>query len=109
MKLTKLELAKLLATTPNVMGSKGEIIQFFHSLQFDKDEENGSNVIEDFLYWRGELDKDLIEMKDFSLSDTFLKDKEYSTTKIPKKIQQQLDKEYKELQEYINHEISLIE
>ena len=60
MKLTKVEKSKLLSNTPNVMASLGELVQFFRSPQYDK-EDNEGNIIEDFLTFRGMLDKDIIE------------------------------------------------
>lgn len=94
--LSRKEIALELSTTPNVMASNAEMVQFFHSLHFYKDEENISNVLEDFMVWRGILDSDLLDMQDFSIAKTFLKDQPYELPKIPKKVQTQLDKEYKQ-------------
>jgi len=101
--MKRIEIAKLLATTPNVMASNGEIVQFFHSIQFVPDETNEGNILEDFMIFRGQLDKDLLDMNDFSLDKTFLANKEYTTLKIPKKVQIQLDKDREELEEYIRN------
>ncbi len=101
--MKKLDIAKLLSSTPNVMADKGEIIQFFHSIQFKSDEENEGNIIEDFMSFRGQLDKDLLEMSDFSLDKTFLSGSAYTQLKIPKKVQVQLDKDREELEEYIRN------
>jgi len=99
--MTKLEIAKLLANTPGVMASKEEIIQFFHSPQFIFEEEEEGNIIEDFMVFRGILDKDILDCKDWNIDKTFLKGKTTDLPKIPKKVQQQLDKERQELQDYI--------
>lgn len=61
MKLTKVEKSKLLSNTPNVMASLGELVQFFRSPQYNDKEDNEGNIIEDFLTFRGMLDKDIIE------------------------------------------------
>ena len=61
MKFTKKEIAKLLNQTPNVSASLGEIMQFMLSPQYNKEEEHEGNIIEDFLVFRGILDKDLID------------------------------------------------
>ena len=103
MKYTKLSIAKLLSSTPNVMASKGEIVQFFHSPQFKPDEEQEGSIIEDFLSFRGQLDKDLLDLNDFSLDKTFLSGSEYKKLPIPKKVQIQLDKDREELENYIKN------
>lgn len=101
--MKRIDIARLLASTPNVMASNGEIVQFFHSLQFVPDEEDEGNIIEDYLSFSGQLDKDLLDLNDFSLDKTFLANKEYTTLKIPKKVQVQLDKDREELEEYIRN------
>ncbi len=103
MKFTKLEIAKLLSSTPNVMAEKGEIIQFFHSLQFNPNEVEEGNIIEDYLSFSEQLDKDLLDLKDFSLDKTFLSGSAYTQLKIPKKVQVQLDKEWEVFQDQIKN------
>ncbi len=61
MKFTKVEIAKILSSTPNVSASKGELVQFFRSPQYKPDEEHDGNIIEDFMTFRGMLDADIIE------------------------------------------------
>lgn len=61
MKFTKVKIAELLHTTPNVSASKGELVQFFRSPQYKPDEEHDGNIIEDFMTFRGMLDADIIE------------------------------------------------
>ena len=62
MKYTKKQIAKLLNQTPNVSASLGEITQFFRSPQYNEEEQNEGNIIEDFLVFRGLLDKDIVEV-----------------------------------------------
>ena len=66
MKFTKAEIAKLLSSTPGVSASKGELLQFFKSPQYDKDEESDGNIIENFLVFRKQLDADLLEGGEYS-------------------------------------------
>lgn len=101
--MKRIDIARLLASTPNVMADKWEIIQFFHSLQFKPDEENEGSILEDFMVFKGQLDKDLLYMNDFSLDKTFLSGSAYTTLKIPKKVQDQLNKDMEELEEYIKN------
>lgn len=99
--MKRIDISRLLASTPNVMASKGEIIQFFHSKQFFADETNEGSILEDFMTFRGQLDKDFLDMSDFSLDKTFLSGSAYTQLKIPKKVQDQLNKDREELEEYI--------
>jgi len=102
MKFSKLQVAKLLSTTPNVMASGGEIVQFFHSPQFNIDEENEGNIIEDYISFSKQLDADIIEFNNFSINDTFLKNTPFTTTKVPKKVQKWMDDEWEELLKYLD-------
>ena len=61
MKFIKVEIAKILSSTPNVSASKEELVQFFRSPQYKPDEEHDGNVIEDFMTFRKMLDADIIE------------------------------------------------
>lgn len=101
--MKKLEIAKLLATTPNVMATKEEIVQFFYSNQFHPGEEHEGNHIEDYLDFKGQLDKDLFFFSDWSLDKTHLSGSVTIANVIPKKVQKQLDLEAKELEDYINN------
>jgi hypothetical protein len=96
--LTKLEIAKLINSKIN--SSKAELVQFFHST-FYKEGLSKEEYVSDFILFQTELDKCLEESKNWSINDTFLKDKSFTISKVPVKIQKQLDLEYKELQDYI--------
>ena len=102
MKFSKLEIAKLLATTPNVMANESELLQFFRSPQYHPDDENEGNHIEDFHCFRNELDNHLLEYKNWSIENTFLKGRVFEKSKIPVKVQKQLEKERIELETYIS-------
>ncbi len=96
MKFTKKEIAKTLATTPNVMATAGELVQFFRSKQYNPEEEHEGNHVEDFLVFRGELDADIIDASDWV---KFNVDRFPNPTelKLPKKVIKQLDDEYQDL------------
>lgn len=101
--MKKLDIAKLLATTPNVMASKGDIVQFFHSNQFHPEEEIEGNHINDYLEFSKQLDADLLYLSDWSLDKTHLSGSVTIANVIPKKVQKQLELEAKELEDYINN------
>ncbi len=100
--LSKVELAKLLHKEANA--SKGELVQFFHS-NYYKDELKAEQYIPLFISFRTQLDKDLESFKNFTINDTFLKDKPFTPSKIPKKILKQLELEYIEHQKYLEQDI----
>jgi hypothetical protein len=97
MKIPKIEVARLLSSTSNIFASKGELLQFFRSPQYHPDEENESNHVQDFLEWRG-IHDDILSSDTMG---TFLKGKLFTPSKIPIKVQKQLEKERIELEEYI--------
>jgi hypothetical protein len=96
--LTKPEIARLIDSKVNT--TKCELVQFFHS-NFYKERLSGEEYVNDFILFQTELDNYLKENKNWSINDTFLKDKPFTPSKIPVKVQKQLDLEYKELQDYI--------
>lgn len=61
--MTKKDIAKLLHTTSNVSATKWEIISFFNSSYFNPNEEHEGNIIEDFLNFNGNLERDLEESR----------------------------------------------
>lgn len=103
MKITKLDVAKLLSTTSNVFASQSELVQFFRSPQYHPEEEHIENNIDDFLTFRKQLDADLLELSTWSIEKSFLKGKTFTTSKIPIKIQKQLEREKQELEDYIKN------
>lgn len=90
MKFTKKHIAKLLHTTPNVMATSGELVQFFRSKQYNPDEEHEGNFIEDFLSFRGDLDKDLLESKVYCERLINVFTSSLPPSKIPAKVLKQL-------------------
>lgn len=96
--LTKLELAKLLHKEANA--SRGELVQFFHST-FYKERLSEEEYVKDFISFQTELHTYLEENKNWSINDTFLKDKPFTTSKIPVKILKQMQRDYEEAQAYI--------
>jgi hypothetical protein len=103
--LTKAEIARYLSKEVNT--SKGELVQFFHST-FYKEGLSGEEYIDDFLLFQTELNEHLEENKNWSLNDTFLKNKEFTTSKIPVKVLKQMQQDYKEAQAYIDQIIKEI-
>ena len=97
--LTKAEIARLIASKVNA--SKTELVQFFHST-FYKEGLNGEEYIDDFLLFQTELDTYLEQNKNWSINDTFLKNKPFTTSKIPVKVLKQMQHDYKEAQAYID-------
>ena len=88
---SKKQIAILLATTPGIMAGNSELLQFFRSPQYDPEEEHEGNYLESFMEFRGYLDADLIDVKEFTIENTFLKGQTQTYPKIPKKIQQKLN------------------
>lgn len=103
--LTKLELAKLINSKVNA--SRGELVQFFHST-FYKERLSEEEYVEDFISFQTELHTYLEENKNWSINDTFLKDKPFTTSKIPVKVLKQMQQDYKEAQAYIDQIIKEI-
>jgi hypothetical protein len=97
--LTKAEIARLIASKVNA--SKAELVQFFHST-FYKEGLSGEEYVDDFLLFQTELDTYLEQNKNWSINDTFLKDKPFTTSKIPVKVLKQMQQDYKEAQAYID-------
>lgn len=99
-KLTRLHIAKLLASQPNVMASSGELLQFFRSPQYDPDEESEGNQVESFLEFRGDLDKDIIESKEWTQEYLSNLDKFHEPSKSPpKKVLVEMEKQRKILED----------
>jgi hypothetical protein len=103
--LTKLELAKLLNSKINA--SKSELVQFFHST-FYKERLSEEEYVNDFISFQTELNTYLEENKNWSINDTFLKDKPFTTSKIPVKVLKQMQQDYEEAQAYIDQIIKEI-
>jgi hypothetical protein len=96
--LTKLELAKFLYKEVNA--SKEELIQFFHS-NFYKEELSEEQYLSAYNSFITELDEHLLNNKEFNLDKTFLKDRTFTSLKIPVKVRKQMELDYKEAQAYI--------
>jgi hypothetical protein len=103
--LTKAEIARSIASKVNA--SKAELVQFFHST-FYKEGLSEEEYVNDFLSFQTELDNYLEENKNWSLNDTFLKDKPFTTSKIPVKVLKQMQQDYDEAQAYIQKVIDEI-
>lgn len=94
MKFTKLYIAKLLASQPNITASSGELLQFFRSSQYNPDEEVEGNYIESFLEFKGNLDKDIIESKEWTQEYLSNLDKFHEPSKSPpKKVLVEMEKQ----------------
>lgn len=63
---------------------------------------------DDFKSFIIDLDECILKTNDFSINDTFLKDKPFTTSKIPVKVLKQMQQDYKESQAYINQIIKEI-
>ena len=103
--LTKAEIARYLSKEVNT--SNGVLVQFFHST-FYKEGLSEGQYLSAFNSFITELDEHLLNSKDFSLDDTFLKGKEFTTLKIPKKVLKQMELDYLETQAYIESVIKEI-
>ena len=103
--MIKLELAKLINSKVNA--SKAELVQFFHST-FYKERLSEEEYVNDFLLFQIELNTYLEENKNWSINDTFLKDKPFTASKIPVKVLKQMQQDYKEAQAYIDQIIKEI-
>ena len=103
--LTKAEIARTIALKVNT--SKAELVQFFHST-FYKEGLGEEEYVNNFLLFQTELDNYLEENKNWSLNDTFLKDKPFTTSKIPVKVLKQMQQDYDEAQAYIQKVIDEI-
>ena len=96
--LTKVEIAKLLHKEVNA--SRGVLVQFFHS-NFYKEELSEEQYLSAYNSFITELDEHLLNNKEFGLEQTFLKDRTFTSLKIPVKVRKQLELDYKEAQAYI--------
>ena len=104
--LTKAEIARFLNKEANA--SKGELVQFFHST-FYKEGLSEEQYLFDYNLFIVDLDKFLLECKGFvGLDGTFLKDRTFTTLKIPKKVLKQMEEEYLETKAYIQSVIDEI-
>jgi hypothetical protein len=103
--LSKANIAKYL--NKEVGASKGELVQFFHS-NFYKEGLSEEQYLSTFKSFIIDLDECILKTNDFSLNDTFLKDKPFTTTKIPVKVLKQMQQDYKEAQAYIDQIIKEI-
>jgi hypothetical protein len=84
--------------------SKGELVQFFHST-FYKIGMVEDEYLSAFKVFLTDLDKELVESKDWSIEKTHLKGIEFTTLKIPKKVLKQMELDYLETQAYIEQVI----
>ena len=103
--LSKAEIAKYL--NKEVDASKGELVQFFHST-FYKEGLSKEQYIPAFKSFIIDLDECILKTNNFSINDTFLKDKPFTTSKIPVKALKQMQQDYKESQAYIDQIIKEI-
>jgi hypothetical protein len=103
--LSKAEIARYL--NKEVNASKAELVQFFHST-FYKEGLNEDKYVSSFISFQTELNTYLEENKNWGMNDTFLKDKPFTTTKIPVKVLKQMEQDYKEAQAYIDQTIKEI-
>ena len=103
--LSKAEIARYLSKQAET--SKGELVQFFHSTFYKEglDEEQYLSAFRLFII---DLDEFLIETKDWGLHYTFLKDRPFTTLKIPKKVLKQMEEEHIMMQNYIQSVIDEI-
>jgi hypothetical protein len=100
--LAKAEIARYLSK--EVDASKAELVQFFHST-FYKEGVSEGEYLSAFKSFIIDLDECLLKTNDFSLNDTFLKDRPFTTLKIPKKVLKQMELDYLEAQAYIEQVI----
>jgi hypothetical protein len=104
--MNKKNIAKLLYNQPNVSATSWEIIYFFNSTYFNKNEEHEGNIIEDFLNWRGDLDHSLEEARQYYENNVKKLSKILSPSKpLPKKIIKQMEEEQKELEKLLKEEL----
>ncbi len=104
--LSKAEIARYLSKEVNA--SKGELVQFLHS-NFYKDGLNEEQYLHTFKQFIIELNEFLLDSKEFSINDTFLKNKPFTTSKIPKKVLKQMELDYLENQKSIEQIIREID
>ena len=100
--LSKAEIARYL--NKEVNASKGDLVQFFHST-FYKEGLSEGEYLSSFNSFITELDEHLLNNKNFSLDDTFLKNRTFTTLKIPVKVRKQMELDYLEAQAYIEQVI----
>jgi len=97
--MNKKDIAILLNQTPNISATSGEIIQFFYSKYFDINEEHEGNIIENFIEFRGDLDKSIEESRQYYEDSIKILSKQISPSKpLPKKVIKQLEEQQKELE-----------
>ena len=103
--LTRAEIARYL--NKEVNASKSQLVQFLHST-FYKEGLSEEQYLFDYGLFISNLDEYLLEFEDWSIHDTFLKDKPFTTLKIPKKVLKQIEEEYVMMQNYIQSVIDEI-
>ena len=103
--LTRAEIARYL--NKEVSASKSQLVQFFHST-FYKEGLSEEQYLFDYGLFISNLDEYLLEFEDWSIHDTFLKDKPFTTLKIPKKVLKQMEEEHIMMQNYIQSVIDEI-
>jgi hypothetical protein len=96
--LTKAEIARHLNNQVNT--SYGELVQFFYST-FYKEGLSEEEYLSAYTLFITELDEYLLNNQNWSLDDTFLKGRTFTTTKLPLKVRKQMELDYKEAQAYI--------
>lgn len=100
--LSKAEIAKFLHKETNA--SKGELVQFFHST-FYKVGMNEGEYLSAYNSFSIDLEECLLKTNDFSINDTFLRNKTFTTLKIPKKVLKQMELDHLEAKAYIEQVI----
>ena len=103
--MTKSEIARYISKSTTA--SNAEIVQFFHS-NFYKERLNEEDYLDDFIKFKTELDECLLENKNWSIDNTFLKGKTSLPPKLPKKVKMEMERKYKEDQDYIKEVIRQI-
>jgi hypothetical protein len=103
--LAKAEIARYL--NKEVNASKGDLVQFFHST-FYKEGLSEEEYLSSFNSFMVDLKECMLKTNDFSLDDTFLKGRTFTTSKIPKKVLKQMELDYLEAQAYIKSVIDEI-
>ena len=103
--LTKSNIARYLSK--ETTASKPELVQFFHSNFYEEGLDEDS-YLDYFIKFKNELDLFLLESKDWSIDNTFLKGKISIPPKLPKKVRMEMEKECRENQAYIKKIIKQI-
>lgn len=96
--MIKKDIAKLLHKTPNVSATLWEIVYFFHTTSVDLKTISEGDVIEEFLQWRGDLDRSLEENRQYyEDSIRYLRTKYTPSKPLPKKVIKEIEEYQKDL------------